>query len=83
MVVAWSDSESSDIESGEKKVANICLMAKEAQDDKNEYERSDEVDASLLYEYSKDELIDALISFANLETGTYLNTRILRKAFEN
>ena len=42
-------------------------MAKEAQDDKNEYESLDAVDTSLLHEYSKDELIDGLISFADLE----------------
>jgi len=43
-------------------------MAKEVQDDKEtEYESSDEVDVLALYEYSKEELIDALISFVNIE----------------
>jgi len=43
-------------------------MAKEVQHNKEtEYENSDEVDASELYKYSKNELIDTLINFANME----------------
>jgi len=68
MVAAWSDSESNESESDEEHKANIYLMAKEVQDDKEtEYESLDEVDTSALYEYSKEELIDTMISFANIE----------------
>ena len=72
MVAAWSDNESSGSESDEEQVVNICLMTKEAQDDKNEYESSNKVDALLLYIYSKDELIDALISFVDLEKNVLI-----------
>jgi len=68
MADAWSDSESSESESHEEHTANICLMAKEVQNNKEtEYENSNEVDASKLYKYSKEELIDTSISFANIE----------------
>jgi len=43
-------------------------MAKEVRDDeKTEYESSDEVEVLALYKYSKKELTDALISSINLE----------------
>jgi len=43
-------------------------MANDVQnDEQSEYESTEEVHISSLYECSKDELIDALISFANLE----------------
>ena len=80
MVVAWSDRESSNSENDEEQVANICLVAKGAHDNKNEYESSDEVDTLLLYEYSKDELINALINFADLEKKYLRKYRHLKKS---
>jgi len=48
MVSTWSDNKSSESESDEH-TANICLMAKEVQGDKQtEYGSSDEADVSLL-----------------------------------
>jgi len=83
MIAAWSDSEASDSKSNEEHTINTCLMAKEVQDDEqSEYKRTDEVDISALYECSKDELIDALISFAKLEQK-YPSTKTLRKSNEN
>jgi len=70
-------SKSSDSESDEEHTANICLLAKEVQNNKeSEYENSHEVDASELYKYSKEELIDTLISFANIEQNTYPDIKI-------
>ena len=66
MVAAWSDNKSSESENDKEHTANVCLMTKEVQDDKEtEYKSSYEVDVYGLYEYSKEELIEALISFAN------------------
>ena len=43
-------------------------MAKEVQNNKKkEYESSYEVNASTVYKYSKEELIDTFISFVNIE----------------
>jgi len=68
MIAAWSDSESSESESDEQHTANICLVAKEVQNNKEtEYENLDEVDVSELYKYSKEKIIDTLISFANIK----------------
>jgi len=78
MIVAWSDSKSD-----EEHTINTYLMAKEEQDDgQSEYESIDEVDILALYECSKDELIDALISYAKLEQK-YLSTKTLKKRYEN
>ena len=63
MVATWSDSEMSDSVSDDEQVSNICLIAKE-NNGKTEYECSSEVDIWALYECSKEELIDNLISFA-------------------
>ena len=80
MVAAWSDSESSESESDEEHTANICLMAKEVQNNnETEYENSDEVDASELYKYSKEELIDTLISFASIEQKYLFKYQDLKK----
>ena len=77
MVAACSDSKSRERESDEKHAANIYLMAKEVQNNKEtKYESSDDVEASTLYEYSKKELIDTLISFANIEQNIYSNIKI-------
>ena len=68
MIAAQSDSKTSDSESDEEHTTNTCLMANDVQnDEQSEYESTEEVHISSLYECSKDELIDALISFANLE----------------
>ena len=76
----WSDSESSESESDEKRTTNVCLMAKEVQNNKEtDYENSDEVDASELYKYSKEELIDTLISFANIEQKYLSKYKDLKK----
>jgi len=54
MFAAWSDSESSESASDEEHTTNICLPAKEAQDNKeSEYGSSNKVDISTIYEYSK------------------------------
>ena len=80
MVAAWSNSESSESESDEKHTANICLMAKEVQNNKEtEYENSDEVDAPELYKYSKEELIDTLISFTNIKQKYLSKYKELKK----
>ena len=66
MVAAWSDSESSEVKAKRKTQPNIYLMGKEVKSNKEiEYKSSEEVDAFALYEYSIEELIDTLISFAN------------------
>ena len=63
MIATWSDSETSDSKSNEEHTTNICVMAKEVQDDeRSEYESTNEVDISALYECSKEELINALVS---------------------
>ena len=50
MVSAWSDSEASESESDEEHTADICLMAKEVQNNKDlEYENSDMVCLKLWY----------------------------------
>ena len=68
MIAAWSDSDTSESESDEEHTANICLMAKDVKNDERfEYESTDEVDISALYDCSKEELINALVSFAKLE----------------
>ena len=68
MIAAWSDSDTSDSEGDEEHTANICRMAKEVQaNGRSEYESTDGVDISALYECSKEQLIDALVSFAKLE----------------
>ena len=55
MIVAQSDNETSDSKSNEEHTTNICVMAKEVQDDeRSEYESTNEVDISALYECSKD-----------------------------
>ena len=67
MATASSDSETSDRESDEEHVDNIILKTKDVQDnEKTQYESLDDACALAFYEYSKEELIDALISFANL-----------------
>jgi len=64
MIATWSDSEISDCESDKEHTANICLMAKEVQDDERfKYESTDNVDILALYACSKEELINALVSF--------------------
>ena len=67
-IATWSNSDTSDNESDEEHNANICLTTKEVQDNqRSEYESTDEVDISALYECPKEELINALVSFAKLE----------------
>ena len=64
MVAAWSSSKTSDSESDIEHTANIYLMAKEVQDDERfKYESTDNVDILALYACSKEELINALVSF--------------------
>jgi len=59
-------------------------MAKEVQNNKEtEYENSDEVDAPELYKYSKEELIDTLISFTNIEQTFLSKYKDLKKMFWN
>jgi len=65
MIAAWSDSDTSESESDEEHKANICLMAREGQ--AHEPENTNEVDIAALYECCKDELINALISFTEVE----------------
>ena len=67
MIATWSDSGTRDNESDEEHTSNICLTAKKVQDDgRFEYESTNEVDISALYECSKEELISILASFAKL-----------------
>ena len=77
MIAAWSDSETSESESDEEHTNNTCLMAKDGES--SEHESMDEVDISGLYKCSKDELIDALISFANLEQKYMSKYKDLKK----
>ena len=79
MVAAWSDSETSFSESDDEQVASVCLMAKE-DDGKTEYESSYEVDISTLDECSKEELINALINFANLEQKYLSKNKDIKKS---
>ena len=68
MIATSSDNETSHSKSDEEHTANICLMAGEVQyDERSEYESTDKVDIPALYECSKEELIDVLICFAELE----------------
>jgi len=48
MVVAWSDSDSSDSNNKEQQMEDLCFMANEdlIQEDETEYESSNEVDYS-------------------------------------
>ena len=63
MIATWSDSDLSESEDEEEQVVNLCFMANEDQthDEETEYKSSDEIDYSDLLEYSKDELVQALI----------------------
>ena len=80
MIAVWSDSESSESDNYEEHVINTCLMAKDMQEEEqSEYGSTDEVDISSLYDCSKDELIDALISFAKLEEKYMSKYKELKK----
>jgi len=80
MVATWSDSETSKSDSDEEQVANIWLIIKEIRDNEiTEHEGSDEVAVSALYKCFKDEVIDALISFANLEQKYLSKYKYLKK----
>ena len=80
MITVWSDSDTSDSESDEEHNANICLMARKGQD--HEPENTNEVDIAALYECSKDELINALISFAELEQRCSSKYKDLKRNFQ-
>ena len=59
-------------------------MAKEIHDDQiTQYEGSNEVDVSALYTCSKNELIDAFISFANLEQKYLSKYKDLKKSVQD
>ena len=81
MIIAWSDSDTSDSENDEEHTTNTCLTAIEWQD--HEHEKTNEVDIAALYECSKDELINALVSFAKLNKDVHLNIKISRETFKN
>jgi len=69
MIVAWSDSDSSDGENEEEQAANLCFMVNEGQiqEEEMEHDRSNEVDYSNFLEYSKDELAQALVKCIRCE----------------
>ena len=80
MIAAWSNSDPSDSESDEEHNANICLMDNEVQEDQRfEYESTDEVHISALYECSKEELINALVNNLKSLCKTYTNEKMVRK----
>ena len=79
MIAAWSDSDTSESESDDEHNANICLMAKEGQD----HENTNEVNIAALYECSKDELINALVSFARLEQQYSSKYKDLKRNFQD
>jgi len=55
-------------------------MAKDAQEgEQSEHESTNEVDILALYECSKDELIDAIIGFSNLEQKYMSKYKDLKK----
>ena len=63
MIAAWSDSDSSGSGDEEEQPLSLCFMENENQthNEETDYESSNEVDYSDLLEYSKDELVQALI----------------------
>ena len=85
MIATWSDSDSSDSDDKEKQVENLCFMANEdeIQEDKTEYESSDEVDYSEFLEYSKNHLARALIKCIQCEQDYLSKIKSLKKTISN
>jgi len=68
MVATWSEGKTNDSESNEEHAANICLIAKEVQENERpKYESTNKVDISAIYECYKEELLDTLVTFIKLE----------------